>query len=275
MELEILRWLRERLTQSSRVLVGPGDDAAILDWPAPSTLILACDTIVEGLDFTFETASPQQIGRKALAINLSDIAAMAATPVAATISFVLPRGNTLELCQRLVEGMLELAEQFAVDLVGGDISIWDGPLIITVNLAGEASPNGCWQRTGASAGDHLVVTGKLGGSILEHHLNFQPRLAESQLLRADYTINAAIDISDGLAIDTHRLATECDLQHTMVKNLYSKADVKGLRVRLGEVLQTDRQIQQTLLRSPSRSIWVFVQCLFWASKKRRSPRLLV
>ena len=212
MELEIIRWLRERLPQSSRVLLGLGDDAAILDWETPSSLVLACDTIVEGLDFTFDAASADQIGRKALAINLSDIAAMGATPVAATISFVLPKANCLELSHQLVEGMIALADEFSVDLVGGDLTVWDGPLIITVNIAGEVGPNGCWRRQGASAGDNLLVTGRLGGSILGRHLAFQPRLEESQILSSEYTIKASIDISDGLAIDTHRLATESGLQ---------------------------------------------------------------
>ena len=212
MELEIIRWLRDRLPQSPRVLLGPGDDAAILQWNPRTELVLACDTIVEGLDFSFDTATAAQIGYKALAINLSDLAAMAATPVAATISLVLREDNCISQCQQLIEGMLNLASRFSVDLVGGDISIWDGPLIITVNITGEASPHGSWQRQGATSGDHLVVTGSLGGSILGHHLDFGPRLAESQLLSSEYTVNAAIDISDGLAIDTNRLATESGLQ---------------------------------------------------------------
>ncbi len=212
MELEILRWLRDRLPQSSRVLVGPGDDAAIVDWSGVSRLLVACDTIVEGLDFTLDTCSVAQVGRKALAINLSDLAAMAATPVAATVSIVLPHTNSLGICQELVEGMLLLAESAAVDLVGGDISIWDGPLIITVNVTGQPGEHGSWTRRGATAGDTILVTGRLGGSILGHHLTFRPRLAESQLLSTDFTVKAAIDISDGLAIDTYRLASENGLQ---------------------------------------------------------------
>ena len=111
MELEIIRWLRDRLPQSPRVLLGPGDDAGILDWTSSEAVLLACDTIVEGLDFTFDTSTFAQIGHKALAINLSDLAAMAAVPVAATVSLVLPQKNSLELCQGLIEGMLPLAHR--------------------------------------------------------------------------------------------------------------------------------------------------------------------
>jgi len=212
MELEIVRWLRERLPTSQRVTVGPGDDAAVLDWSAGTPLLVACDTIVEGLDFTFETSSPEQVGYKALAINLSDLAAMAATPVCATVSLVLPEGDSLGLCQQLIEGMLPLATRYGVDLVGGDISIWNGPLVATVNLIGSQGPHGLWCRSGASAGDSLLVTGQLGGSILGHHLNFEPRVSESLQLATDYQIKAAIDISDGLTLDVHRLASENGLR---------------------------------------------------------------
>jgi len=212
MELEIVRWLRDRLPASERVTVGPGDDAAVLDWSCGSPVLVACDTIVEGLDFTFDTSSPEQIGHKALAINLSDLAAMAATPVCATVSLVLPEGDPLGLCQRLIEGMLPLAQRYGVDLVGGDISIWGGPLVATVNLIGSQAPHGLWCRNGASAGDAILLTGELGGSILGHHLDFEPRVRESLQLAAEYQIKSAIDISDGLTLDLHRLASENGLR---------------------------------------------------------------
>ena len=212
MELEIVRWLRDRLPASKRVTVGPGDDAAILDWSCGSPVLVACDTIVEGLDFNFDTSSPEQIGHKVLAINLSDVAAMAGTPVGATVSLVLPDGDPLGLCQRLIEGMLPLAQRYGVDLVGGDISIWNGPLVATVNLIGAQGPHALWCRKGASAGDAILLTGQLGGSILGHHLDFEPRVRESLQLAAEYQIKAAIDISDGLTLDLHRLASENGLR---------------------------------------------------------------
>ena len=211
MELEIIRWLRNRLPDADRVILGPGDDAAVVAWKKASAAVVACDTIAEGLDFILDDCTFEQVGHKALAINLSDLAAMAATPVAATISLILPKDDPLQICQGITEGMLNLASRHAVSLVGGDITIWDGPLVVTVNVIGEPGPHGTWRRDGAVSGDSLLVTGSLGGSILGHHLTFDPRVMESAKLASKYVVNAAIDISDGLAIDTHRLVNESGL----------------------------------------------------------------
>jgi len=206
MELEIIRWLKERLPCSDRVQLGPGDDAALVACNGAESIVLACDTITDGLDFILADCRLEQVGHKALAINLSDLAAMAARPVAATVSLTLPQDDALGICQHVTEGMVSLAERYQVDLVGGDITIWEGPLIITVNVVGEPGPGGTWFRHGAGDGDSLLVTGALGGSLLDHHLTFEPRVKEALYLASNYTINAAIDISDGLSLDTDRLA---------------------------------------------------------------------
>lgn len=211
MEKQILRWLREYLPATPATLIGPGDDAALLDWSDSDQCLIATDTIVEGLDFLLDTCPLPNIGRKALAINLSDLAAMGAIAISATVSLVLPTTNAFETCREIVQGMQGLAHEFGLSISGGDISIWDGPLIATVTALGKPGPGGVLTRNGAQVGDQLLVTGSLGGSILSHHYSFTPRLEEIVTLTSAYRIHAAIDISDGLELDLSRLAEASEL----------------------------------------------------------------
>jgi thiamine-monophosphate kinase len=211
MEKQILRWLREHLPATPATLIGPGDDAALLDWSDSDQCLIATDTIVEGLDFVVETCPLADIGRKALAINLSDLAAMGAIAVSATVSLVLPSLDPFETCREIILGMQSLAQDYDVSISGGDISIWEGPLVATVTVLGKPGPGGVLTRDGAQDGDQLLVTGSLGGSILSHHHAFTPRLDEIVTLTSVHTINAAIDISDGLGLDLSRLAEASQL----------------------------------------------------------------
>ena len=215
MEAQILQWLREYLPTTPATLMGPGDDAALLDWSDTDRCLVATDTIVEGLDFTRETCELPSVGRKALAINLSDLAAMGGFAVSATASLVLPSSDAFATCREIIRGMQELAEAYDVSISGGDISIWDGPLIATVSAIGKPGPGGILTRSGAQEGDHILVTGNLGGSILSHHYTFTPRLKEIQHLTGNYSVHAAIDISDGLGLDLSRLAGASELAATI------------------------------------------------------------
>src|SRR5215813_8060491 len=115
--------------------------------------------LLEGSCFLLDQAGPRAVGRKAMAVNLSDIAAMAGRPVAAVVSVGLPRQGGRELAEELYAGLRETADQFATALVGGDTNSWDGPLVISVALIGEAIPPGPVRRSGARPGDFLMVTG--------------------------------------------------------------------------------------------------------------------
>lgn len=211
MEKQILRWLREFLPATPATLIGPGDDAALLDWSDSDQCLIATDTIVEGLDFLLHTCALPNVGRKALAINLSDLAAMGAIPISATVSLVLPSSDAFGTCRKIIQGMQALAHEFGLSISGGDVSIWDGPLIATVTVLGKPGPGGVLTRNGAQEGDQLLVTGSLGGSILSHHYAFTPRLEEIVTLTSGYRIHAAIDISDGLELDLSRLAEASQL----------------------------------------------------------------
>ena len=114
----------------------------------------------------------------------------------------------MELAKGLHAGMVPLAEKFGVTLAGGDTNAWDGPLVVTVTLIGEATPRGAVRRSGAKPGDSILVTGPLGGSLLGRHLRPMPRIAEALALVEAATIHAMIDISDGLASDLGHILEE-------------------------------------------------------------------
>lgn len=208
MESELIAWLRRRLPPHPLLRLGPGDDAAILQMAGVSECAVTVDLLSDGVDFRLAEIDPRRAGRKALAVSLSDLAAMAARPLAAVVSVCLPRPGGYELAQSLVEGMLPLAEQYDVAIAGGDTNSWDGPLVISVTLLGAVTDRGPLRRDGARLGDRILVTGALGGSILGRHLDFEPRVGEALLLNERYRIHAAIDISDGLSLDLAHLADE-------------------------------------------------------------------
>jgi thiamine-monophosphate kinase len=189
-------------------LVGPGDDAAVLAWRNTGDCVVTTDMLTEGVDFRLEEADPRRIGRKALAVNLSDLAAMGAVPVSVVVSLALPRTASLELAWELYEGLLPLAEEFDTLIAGGDTNAWDGGLVINVTAIGRTTERGPLLRSGARAGDAIVVTGDFGGSILGKHLDFTPRVREALHLRANYDVHAAMDVSDGLTLDLSRMCEE-------------------------------------------------------------------
>jgi thiamine-monophosphate kinase len=138
-------------------------------------------------------------------VNLSDLAAMAAQPVAALISLALPRHGGEALAKRLYEGLLPLAAQFDCPIAGGDTNSWDGPLAISVTALGEVPPQRRWRRSGARPGDAILVTGEFGGSILRKQFDFMPRIREALWLAENLKVHAAMDVSDGLSLDLSRL----------------------------------------------------------------------
>jgi thiamine-monophosphate kinase len=215
-EFAFIDWLRHRTPAAGRVLLGPGDDTAVLRWPGGPDCLVTTDMLLEGSCFRLAQTHPgepgagtaRQVGRKAMAVNLSDIAAMAGVPLAAVASVGLPRRGGRALAEELYLGLREMADAFDTTIVGGDTNSWDGPLVINVTLLGESTPRGAVQRKGARPGDWLMVTGPLGGSLLGKHLDFTPRIREALALHAAVWLHAMIDISDGLAADVAHLCTE-------------------------------------------------------------------
>jgi thiamine-monophosphate kinase len=206
-EFAFIDWVRRRTPADPRVLLGPGDDTAVVRAPS-GPLLITTDMLLEGSCFRLAEAGPRRVGRKALAVNLSDIAAMAGRPSVAVVSVGLPRQGGRAIAEELDRGLREVAADFGVVIVGGDTNSWDGPLVISVTLLGEPTGRGPVPRAGARVGDWLVVTGPLGGSLLGKHLDFTPRVEEAIALHAATELHAMIDLSDGLAADVGHLCEE-------------------------------------------------------------------
>ncbi len=211
-EFEFIRWLSDKLATSHAsnepLLIPPGDDTALLP-PHTSGVLFAADMLMDGVHFDLAQTSPQLVGRKAIAVNLSDIAAMAGRPTSVTVCLALPKsypgGDTEALARELMTGMLPLASQFDVAIAGGDTNSWHGPLVISVAITGVPHHQGSVQRSGAQPGDWILVTGELGGSISGKHLQFTPRIEEASLLHDRYGLTAMLDLSDGLGSDLRHI----------------------------------------------------------------------
>lgn len=211
MEREFVDWLRKRIPAHLTPALGVGDDAALVEIAGQSGGLITTDLLMDGVDFDLRECDPRRAGRKALAVNLSDIAAMAGRPLAAVIALALPRDGALELAKALYEGLIPLAERFQVAIAGGDTNTWTGPLAVSVTLLGVPGDLGPLRRDGAHAGDAIVVTGQFGGSLLGRHFDFEPRLAEARVLQERFGALGAIDVSDGLSLDLARFAAASGL----------------------------------------------------------------
>jgi thiamine-monophosphate kinase len=207
-EFAYIDWLRQQTPLHPRVLIGPGDDTAAVQFRSSQPCLVTTDMLLEGSCFRLAEAGPRLVGRKAMAVNLSDMAAMAGRPVAAVVSVGLPRRGGRALAEELYRGLREMADAFDTAIAGGDTNSWDGELVISVTLLGETTSRGPVRRSGARPGDWLLVTGPLGGSILGKHLTFTPRVREAIQLHAATEIKAMIDISDGLAADVGHICAE-------------------------------------------------------------------
>jgi thiamine-monophosphate kinase len=224
-EFELIAEIRRRLAApGERVVLGPGDDASVVR--ARALAITSVDTVVEGVHFDLATHSPSDVGHKALAAALSDLAAMGADPGEAWVALVLPPGFAPDGALELADALAALAERTGVTLAGGDVS--SGPaLVVSVTVTGWADrPEEVVGRGGCRPGDLVGVTGELGGSgaglllltglaaelpdpvraaLLRRHRRPEPRLEAGRAL-AGAGASAMIDLSDGLAGDARQLA---------------------------------------------------------------------
>lgn len=212
METDFVEWLLRRIPADARLEVPPGDDAAVLRPPAMRRTVVTVDMLTEGVDFVLGPDCPARlVGHKALAVSLSDLAAMAARPEAAVVAVALPRRGGDELGRGMLEGITALAGRHGLTLAGGDTNAWDGPLVVSVTAIGSVRPGSAWRRDGCRPGDAIVVTGPCGGSLLGRHLQVSPRCAEALAIAERYPVHAAIDISDGLALDLSRMMAASDV----------------------------------------------------------------
>lgn len=196
-------------TSHSQIKLGIGDDAGILRLSCGGDILVAKDILTEGVDFVFPETSPFTVGRKALAVNLSDMAAMACKPVAALVGLVLPHTDGAEIAAGIMDGINALAHAWSIGILGGDTNSWSQAkgTIISITIIGEPLPGvSPVTRGGAKPGDAVMVTGTLGGSIHGKQFHFTPRLREAEQLARTSRITSMIDLSDGLAKDVSHIA---------------------------------------------------------------------
>src|SRR4030043_810817 len=238
-EFGLIKRIRKRMSASdSAVIQGIGDDVAVIE-TANKALLVTTDILIEGSHFGRSWIDPYRLGKKALVVNLSDIAAMGGTPKYFLISLGLPKDLSLSFISSFYRGLKEEARRFCVDLLGGDTSL-SQKIVINICLLGEGKKKDLLFRRGAKVGDDLFVTGTLGdaalglrilqekkkmephgqspwspatgikglGGLIKRHLSPSPRLKLGQAIAKHHYADAMIDISDGLLIDTSHLLEE-------------------------------------------------------------------
>lgn len=187
------------------VVVGIGDDCAVLRGNSTDTYLLyTCDPVVEGIHYR-PRDSARKVGWKAMARNLSDIAAMGGLPRWAVVSIGLRRKTSVQWVKQLYAGLNTIARRFNCQIVGGDTTHVKHEQFVVVALIGEVEKSRLTLRSGARIADSIFVTGSLGGSRQGKHLTFIPRIDEARWLVNNFPIHAMIDISDGLSNDLQRL----------------------------------------------------------------------
>lgn len=206
---------------SANVTVPPGDDMGATRL-GDRTLLVTVDQLADGLHVDLATTPLEKVARKAITRNLSDVAAMAATPLVGVVAATLPEDFGEDRANALFDAMHRIAGDFQCPLIGGDIAIWPHPLLLGVTLLATADDIAPVLRSTAKPGDHIHVTGALGGTLetldgYTHHLDFTPRLDLAHALARDPQTrpHAMIDLSDGLGRDLARLCHASNLSATV------------------------------------------------------------
>ncbi|MGD8705041.1 MAG: thiamine-phosphate kinase [Syntrophobacterales bacterium] len=217
------------LIRNENVIIGIGDDSCVFRTSAEVASLLTTDMLVEQIHFLLEAIPPYQLGRKSLAVNMSDIAAMGGTPKEAVLSVAIPDTVDLEYLDALYDGMKAMAKEFEVNLLGGDTTSSPGPLIINIALVGEAQKEEVLYRSTAKVGDVVFLTGPVGSAaagldiilkgrgadeweeLIEAHHNPYPQIKTGRIIASMKVANSLIDVSDGVAADLGHICTESKL----------------------------------------------------------------
>jgi len=230
-EFSLIKRIREIIGKPSHmiagrrknsVVIGIGDDTAVLKTPKNKYLLFTCDCLVENIHFSLNYTAPRDIGWKALTVNASDIASMAGTPKYAIVSLILNNKIDEKWVDELYKGFKEFTKEYPLSLVGGNISRSDSAIVIDIAMLGEVGKNKFAKRSGAKVGDLIVVSGTLGDSkagmeifkkggdnfLTKRHLRPTPRINEISKISSIVKLNSLIDISDGLTQDLFHILEE-------------------------------------------------------------------
>lgn len=228
-EFGLIEKIKKSAVSRPDVVCGIGDDTAVLDYSASKYLLMTTDMMAEGVHFT-KRIEPRSIGHKALACNISDIAAMGGIPTHAVVSIALPPKTSARFVKDVYAGINALARRFKVSVVGGD-TISSRQFVINITLLGEVEKKNLVLRSGARDGDWIFVTGSLGRSWKsDRHVSFTPRVEEARFLVSRYKPSAMIDISDGLAGDLGHILKQSRVGGVLVADqipLNPKANVEN------------------------------------------------
>jgi thiamine-monophosphate kinase len=200
----VVHGLTRALKLDRRVILGPGDDCAVVK-TAGNLQLLKSDCVIEGVHF-LPDADPMWVGWKALCRSISDIASMGGVPLDALVTVAIRPDAEFEWLKKLYRGLRKAASVYRVNLVGGEMAKSPGPVFLSVALTGLAEKGKYVSRSGGRKGDWLFVTGRLGGSMAGRHLRFLPRIKEARWLVGRFPVHAMMDLSDGLGTDLPRLA---------------------------------------------------------------------
>lgn len=209
-EFNLIRFFKQEISvKNPSVVVGIGDDAAVIRWDANKFILFTTDSLIEGIHFSLELLSPYQIGEKAMVVNLSDIAAMGGIPKYALASVALTPETSVTFVNELYRGIVETAAKFAVSIVGGDTVRSPKNAVISISLLGEVTEEFLVCRSGAKAGDRIFVTGHLGAitaaRLSGKYISPPFLINEGREIIKKFKPTSMIDISDGLSSDLLRI----------------------------------------------------------------------
>jgi thiamine-monophosphate kinase len=262
-EDRLVKRLMKCLRSASDVLVGPGDDCAVIGRPRDRVWqLLKTDCVIENVHFTRD-ADAKRVGWKALCRAISDIAAMGGLPAHALITVALPHDLELSWIDGFYAGLMRAARRFEVSIAGGETARSPGPIFINVALTGTVERRHCVLRSGGKPGDIIYVTGLMGGSLAGKHLDFIPRVEEARWLCSRFRPSAMMDLSDGLGADLPRLAAASGCGYRLAPGLIPKNE----GVSIDEAISEGEDYELLIIVAPD------IASRLESAWRRKFPRL--